>query len=307
MLEVPGPVEAIAAAPAHGAGASVVLVAYMTGESLFPSIDSALAQPEVAEVVVVDNGSTPEDAARLSELAARSDRLQLVTGQGNVGFARGANLGARAARGDLLVFLNPDAFLGPGGVTALAAALAGRPSPSLAGARILNPDGTEQRGGRRGEVTPLSTLLSLSTLARRAPALQRFEVHLEDEPTPSGVVETPTISGACFAMRRADFEDLAGFDEGYFLHVEDIDLCWRARQAGGHVVFQPAAEVVHVGHTSRANPLRVEYAKGRGLARFFRKRAQTPMGLLAAWALGPFIIAAAVVRPVLWRLGGPPA
>ncbi|MFM8375648.1 MAG: glycosyltransferase family 2 protein, partial [Phenylobacterium sp.] len=135
----------------------------------------------------------------------------------------------------------------------------------------------------------------------------RFEVHLEDEPTPAGVVETPTISGACFAMRRADFEVLGGFDEGYFLHVEDIDLCWRVRQAGGQVVFQPAAEVVHVGHTSRANPLRVEYAKGCGLARFFRKRARTPVGLLAAWALGPFIVAAAVVRPVLWRLGGPPA
>jgi len=279
----------------------------MTGESLFPSIESALAQAEAAEVVVVDNGSTPEDAARLSGMAAANPRLRLVSGQGNVGFARGANLGARAARGDLLVFLNPDAFLGPGGISALAAALAGRPSPSLVGARILNQDGTEQRGGRRGEVTPLSTLLSLSRLASRVPALNRYEVHLEGEPTPGQVIEAPTVSGACFAMRRADFEALGGFDEGYFLHVEDIDLCWRVRQAGGQVVFQPAAEVVHVGHTSRANPLRVEYAKGCGLARFFRKRARTPVGLLAAWALGPFIVAAAIVRPVLWRLGGPPA
>ncbi|MCA6237564.1 MAG: glycosyltransferase family 2 protein, partial [Phenylobacterium sp.] len=62
----------------------------------------------------------------------------------------------------------------------------------------------------------------------------------------------------------------------------------------------------HVGHTSRANPLRVEFAKGRGLARFFRKRAVTPLESLAAWALGPFIVALAVVRPVLWRLKGPP-
>jgi GT2 family glycosyltransferase len=307
MLGHPGPREATQAAPAVNAGASVVLVAYMTGDSLFPSIDSALAQPEVAEVVVVDNGSTPEDAARLAAQASATPRLRLVTGQGNVGFARGANLGAGAAGGDLLVFLNPDAFLGPGGVTALAEALAGRPSPSLAGARILNSDGTEQRGGRRGEVTPLSTLLSLSTLARRVPGLRRFEVHLEDEPTPGQVIEAPTVSGACFAMRRADFEALGGFDEGYFLHVEDIDLCWRVRQAGGQVVFQPAAEVIHVGHTSRANPLRVEYAKGCGLARFFRKRARTPAGVAAAWALGPFIVAAAVVRPVLWRLSGPPA
>lgn len=294
------------AVPGAPSGTSVVLVVYMTGDSLFPSVDSALAQPEVDEVIVVDNGSLPEDAARLAELAALNPRVRLVTGQGNVGFARGANLGARVASGDLLVFLNPDAFLGAGGVTALADALSGRPSPSLAGARIVNSDGSEQRGGRRGEITPLSTLLSLSTLARKVPALRRFEVHLEDEPTPAGVIEAPTVSGACFAMRRPDFEALGGFDEGYFLHVEDIDLCWRVRRAGGQVVFQPAARVIHVGHTSRANPLRVEFAKGRGLARFFRKRAATPLESVAAWSLGPFIVALAVIRPVLWRLKGPP-
>ena len=295
-----------AAVPESPSGTSVVLVVFMTGDSLFPSVDSALAQPEVDEVILVDNGSLPEDAARLAELAALNPRVRLVTGQGNIGFARGANLGATVARGDLLVFLNPDAFLGDGGVTALSDALAGRPSPSLAGARIVNSDGSEQRGGRRGEITPLSTLLSLSTLARKVPALRRFEVHLEDEPTPAGVIEAPTVSGACFAMRRADFEALGGFDEGYFLHVEDIDLCWRVRQAGGQVVFQPAARVVHVGHTSRANPLRVEFAKGRGLARFFRKRAATPLESLTAWGLGPLIVALAVIRPVLWRLKGSP-
>lgn len=306
MLRQAGPDET-EMRPAVRAGASVVLVAYMTGDSLFPSIDSALAQPEVGEVVIVDNGSTPEDAARLFALAAEDPRVRLVSGHGNVGFARGANLGAKAAGGPLLVFLNPDAFLGPGGVSALGQALEGRPCPSLAGARILNPDGTEQRGGRRGEITPLSTFLSLSTLASRVPGLERYEVHREGDPTPSGVVESPTVSGACFAIRREDFEVLGGFDEGYFLHVEDIDLCWRARQAGGQVVFQPAAEVLHVGHTSRANPLKVEYAKGCGLVRFFRKRARGPVEALAALALGPLIIAAAVARPVLWRFGGPPA
>ena len=295
------------AAPVLNAGASVVLVAYMTGESLFPSIESALSQADVGEVIIVDNGSTSGDAERLAGLAAKNPRVQLVSGHGNVGFARGANLGAHAARGELLVFLNPDAFLGPGGVAALARALEGRPSPSLVGARILNPDGSEQRGGRRGEITPLSTFLSLSTLASRIPGLKRFEVHLEDEPAPLEVIEAPTVSGACFAIRRDDFAAIGGFDEGYFLHVEDIDLCWRIRQAGGQVVFQPEAEVVHVGHTSRANPLRVEYAKGCGLARFFRKRASTPLETLAALGLAPFIVAAAVVRPVFWRLGRPPA
>ncbi|MFM8819823.1 MAG: glycosyltransferase family 2 protein [Phenylobacterium sp.] len=302
MLRTTDPDIALRTVPVTTGTVSVILVVFMTGESLFPSVESALAQPEVTEVIVVDNGSLPEDAARLAELAALNPRVRLISGQGNVGFARGANLGARIAEGDLLVFLNPDAFLGAGGISALAEALEGRPSPSLAGARILNSDGTEQRGGRRGEISPLSTLLSLSGLTR-LPALQRFEVHLEDQPTPAGVVAAPTVSGACFAMRRGDFESLGGFDSGYFLHVEDIDLCWRVRQAGGQVVFQPAARVIHVGHTSRAHPLRVEFSKGRGLARFFMKRARTPVESLAIRVLSPFIVAAAVVRPILWRIG----
>lgn len=299
MLRTYGSEEALRIAPLAAGGVSVIVVVYMTGDSLFPSVDSALGQPEVTEVIVVDNGSLPEEAAGLAEIAATDARVRLISGHGNVGFARGANMGARAATGDLLVFLNPDAFLGTGGIPALAEALDGRRKPSLAGARIVNIDGSEQRGGRRGEITPLSTVLSLSTLSRRVPVLRRFEVHLEDDPTPQGVIAAPTVSGACFAIRRADFLALGGFDEGYFLHVEDIDLCWRVRQAGGEVVFQPAARVVHVGHTSRAPRLRVEFAKGRGLARFFRKRAQTPVEALFYWALSPFIVIAAVVRPLL--------
>jgi N-acetylglucosaminyl-diphospho-decaprenol L-rhamnosyltransferase len=81
--------------------------------------------------------------------------------------------------------------------------------------------------------------------------------------------------------------------------VEDIDLCWRVRRAGGEVVFAPAAEAVHVGGTSRTSPLKVEFHKGVGLARFFRKRATGPVSVIAAWILTPLVIAAAVARPLV--------
>jgi len=112
----------------------------------------------------------------------------------------------------------------------------------------------------------------------------------------------PTISGACFCMRREDFAAVRGFDEGYFLHVEDVDLCWRVRQQGGLVLFHPGAEVVHIGGTSQTSPLKVEFHKGVGLARFFRKRAEGLGPRLAAWALSPFVVLAAIVRPLMWRL-----
>lgn len=281
---------------------SVVMVVYMTGEALEQSLACVLADPLVDELVVVDNGSTPAQLDRLHALAAQDARVVLLTGRGNIGFAKGANLGARTARGDLIVFLNPDAFLQAGCVAALAREIEGQPVPSIVGGRVLNPDRTEQRGGRRGEITPISALLSMSGLARAVPAWGRFEVHWEKDALPDQVAPAPTISGACFCMRREDFDAVQGFDEGYFLHVEDVDLCWRVREAGGKVLFHPKAEVIHVGGTSQTSPLKVEFHKGVGLARYFQKRAGNNHGRkLAAWLLAPLVVGAAVARPLMLR------
>ena len=283
---------------------SVVMVVYMTGEALAQSMACVLGDPLVDEFVIVDNGSALGDRARLEALAGRDERVVLLTGHGNIGFARGANLGARTARGDVLVFLNPDAFLQPSCIAELVRELEQRPSPCIVGGRVLNADRTEQRGARRGDITPMTALVSLARLADRAPALRRFEVHWEGEAPPEKPAAVPTISGACFCMRRQDFDDVDGFDEGYFLHVEDVDLCWRVRQQGGMVVFHPKAEVIHLGHTSQTSPLKVEFHKGVGLARYFRKRAGKLSERLVAWALSPLIVCTAVVRPMVWRLTG---
>lgn len=281
---------------------SVVMVVYMTGEALAQSLACVLADALVDELVVVDNGSTPGEASRLKSLADRDARVTLVTGHGNIGFARGANLGARKACGERLIFLNPDAFLQPGCVAELIREIEGRPVPCIVGGRVLNADRTEQRGGRRGDITPLSALLSLSGLARLIPGWRRFEVHWEQDAKPDHVAAAPTISGACLCMRREDFDAMAGFDEGYFLHVEDIDLCWRVRRQGGLVLFHPGAEVIHIGGTSQTSPMKVEFHKGVGLGRFFRRRADSPVEHVAAWLLSPVILAAALTRPLLWRL-----
>jgi GT2 family glycosyltransferase len=283
---------------------SVVMVVYMTGEALEQSLACVLADPLVDELVVVDNGSQPREAERLRALAERDGRVTLLAGHGNIGFARGANLGAARARGDLLVFLNPDAFLQPGCVAELVREIEDRPVPCIVGGRVLNADRTEQRGGRRGDITPVSALVSLSGLARVIPALRRFEVHWEQDELPDHAAPAPTISGACFCMRREDFAAVGGFDEGYFLHVEDVDLCWRVRQQGGTVLFHPRAEVIHIGGTSQTSPLKVEFHKGVGLARYFRKRAGGLRQRLLAWVLSPVVVGAAVVRPLMRQLKG---
>lgn len=283
---------------------SVVMVVYMTGAALDESVDRVLKDPLIDEFVIVDNGSTGAAAAGLRALAERDSRVVLLSGHGNIGFARGANLGARKASGDVLVFLNPDAFLQPRCVAELVREIEGRPVPCIVGGRVLNVDLTEQRGGRRGDITLMTALLSLSRLAEKVPAWKRHDVHWENQPAPDQVAAVPTISGACFCMRREDFDCVQGFDEKYFLHVEDVDLCWRVRQMGGRVLFHPKAEVIHLGHTSQTSPLRVEFHKGVGLARYFRKRAQGVGQRLVAWLLSPVVVGAAILRPMMWRFRG---
>jgi GT2 family glycosyltransferase len=292
------------APPAPVSGVSVVMVVYMTGQVLYDSMALVLGDPLVDEFVIVDNGSPPKVAANLRAMGRENPRVRLAQGHGNIGFARGANLGARIARGRHLVFLNPDALLAPGCLQSLIDSARGRASPCVVGACVLNPDGSEQRGGRRGEVTLATTVLSLSRLALGFRGLRRFEIHREYEPRPAAPISVETISGACFYTDRRDFEALGGFDDGFFLHVEDIDFCWRARQLGGSVLFDPRAQVVHLGSTSQTHPVVVEFYKGRGLVRYFVKRADGPWRLALAWGLSPAIMIAAVLRPALrWILG----
>jgi len=279
---------------------SVIMVVYQTGPALEESVATVLADPAVEEFIVIDNGSSPMEEAVLDAAAARDERMVLRRGHGNVGFARACNMGAEIACGRVLVILNPDAFLQPGCVEGLTAALDATPSPRIVGARIMNTDGTEQRGARRGEVTPVTTLLSLTRLAHLG-LFRGFEIHHEHDPEPGQLLAVPTISGACFAMTHDDYSGMGGFDEGYFLHVEDVDLCWRVRQSGGRVMFNPAARVIHLGSTSRTSPVKVEFFKGLGLVRYFRKRADNKRRAFLAIALAPLIMLVSVTRPMFRR------
>ncbi len=279
---------------------SVVMVVFRTGPALQESLARVLDDPTPDEFIIIDNGSRPDEEAWQDQAAAQDARVRVIRGHGNVGFARGANMGATAAQGRILVFLNPDAFIESDCLNSLREAVDGAPSPCIVGARVLNIDGTEQRGARRGEVTPVTTLLSLTRLAHLRP-FRGFEIHHEDDPTPDRPISVPTISGACFAMTHLDFSAMGGFDEGYFLHVEDVDLCWRVRRSGGVVLFQPSAQVVHLGSTSHTSPMKVEFWKGLGLVRYFRKRANNPGRALLANVLAPLIMLVSVLRPLIGR------
>lgn len=278
---------------------SVIVVSYRTGPSLFLAIDSVLSEHEAAELVLVNHDNPRETVLRLEALARTRPKLRLIHSGSNLGFARGCNLGATHARGDVFLFLNPDAVLGPGAAARMMTTLSAIPEPAIVGARLINPTGQEQRGARRGELTMGSALSGFLGLSRILPFMRN--VHRENEPLPDDADPSPVVSGAGMMMTRAGFEALGGFDEGYFLHVEDIDMCRRARNAGGAVMFEPRAQILHYGSTSKASLFLVETWKAQGLTRYFRTHCGLS-GKLIGPILGPLLWLALMARAALVRL-----
>jgi N-acetylglucosaminyl-diphospho-decaprenol L-rhamnosyltransferase len=245
----------------------IVMVSYHTGPVMFVSVKNALRQPHLSELIVVDNGNPPDVLASLQQLALSEPRLKVLTGHGNIGFSAACNLGAKEVTAEFLLLLNPDCLLPPDALTEMVGAFNEVPGAVLAGCWLQNPDGSEQRGGRRQLLTPLTALAE-------ALALHRFfrVKRLNDHQTPMPTVthEVPAISGAFMCMRVLDFQRMYGMDEGYFLHVEDLDLCMRVRSAGGKIICVPRVQVTHMLSTSgEASSHFIEWQKTRGFVRYF--------------------------------------
>lgn len=209
---------------------SVVIVAWNRADMLLRCLRSVLAEAGVGvEVIVVDNHSTDETP----RLLARTRGVLVRTQHENVGFTLGANIGAADARGDYLLFLNSDAELSPGAISAALAAFARRSDAGVVGGKLVLPDGTLQEAGSR-----ILADGSCEGLGRgRDPHDGAFDFERTVD----------FCSGAFLMTPRALFESLGGFDEVYRpAYYEDADYCVRVWKTGATVVYHPGCVVTHL-------------------------------------------------------------
>lgn len=243
---------------------SAILVSYHTGPRLKECVFALLADPDVSELILVDNGNPAPMQAWLEEIARSRMEVQLLSGHGNIGFGAGINLGVATAKGPHLLVINPDAVLRWNSLPGLQSVAETLSTPWIVGGRIYNLAGQEERGPRRRDLTlwrAMTSMLGWNTWT------------LEHTTTPDAPIEMPVISGAFFLTSKDSMSTLNGFDEGYFLHVEDVDLCRRCREAGGVVMYDPRAGALHYGSTSDAPSTVVSGHKADSLERYFRKFA----------------------------------
>ena len=211
---------------------SLIIVNYNAGDFLAACVSSALGQ--VDELVVVDNASTDSSLAQIEAAFSGESKLRIIRNRENLGFAAACNIGAGTSAGSYLFFLNPDCVLEPDSVKRLLQTLEAYPEAGMVGGLLVDPDGTEQGGGRRAIPTPWRSFVrafGLSRFADRWPRLF-FDFHLHKQPLPSEPIEVEAISGACMLVRRAAMDDVGQWDEGYFLHCEDLDFSMTLRRKG---------------------------------------------------------------------------
>lgn len=243
---------------------SLIIVAYHSGPVLGEAVTRALAAPAVAELIVVDN-SAGADASLASLRASTDPRLRVLDPGCNLGFGAACNLAAAGASGEWLLFLNPDVLLPEGLVDALLERARSRSRLGALGVALADPHGRVDPASARRDPTPARALATLLRLDRLGLAQGVAMRDLPAEPAP-----VDAISGALMLLPRAAFEAVSGFDAGYFLHAEDLDLCRRLRVAGYEVCVDLGLRAVHLkGTSSRRQPLRVLAWKHQSLRRYF--------------------------------------
>jgi N-acetylglucosaminyl-diphospho-decaprenol L-rhamnosyltransferase len=278
---------------------AAVVVNYEAGDALVACVESLRSDTSAGgppDVVVVDNGSADGSIDALRRVVPD---VRVLTGGGNVGYAAAANRGIAATTAAVVAVCNPDVEVRPGTAEAMLAAFRD-PAVGAAGPRVRNLDGTTYPSARRDP--PLLDALGHALLGRLWPRNPFTRRYRELDADPAAARDVDWASGAALWLRRTAIDDIGGWDEGYFMYMEDVDVGWRLRDAGWRVRYEPAGEVVHhQGLSTARHADRMIAVHHRSLLRFASKRWRGPKRLLLAPA-AVFLGARAVAEVAARRL-----
>ena len=276
----------------NAAGIAAIVVAFNSEETLDECLTRLRAAEDVVEIRVVDNDSRDGSLDIVQRHALADPRLRFIANPDNPGFAVACNQGAAETHAPWLAFVNPDCFVEADTLRRMRAH-ALRADGGLIGADLVDEAGVRDVAARRRDPDFAAML--------RDPSRARLDVEL-DAAQPLQAVDA--VSGALLLMPRGLFERIGGFDAGYRLHAEDLDLCRRARAEGALVACANDVRVLHVrGVSSRPRPLFVEWHKHRGFWRYYRRFDASGDGRLVRaavfgliWGRFPFALARACWR-----------
>ncbi|WP_353075724.1 glycosyltransferase family 2 protein [Stenotrophomonas sepilia] len=256
---------------------AAIVVTYQSGSTIDACLSRLRQAQDIAEIRVIDNGSLDGTLDIVQRHASHDPRVRFVGNPDNPGFAAANNQGVADSHSPWLAFINPDLMIEPDTLTEL------RSRGEVLGDCLLGVEQVDEHGHADEAVRRRDPdfLLMLRSPGKGSKLAVPRDPHQAVQPVPA-------LSGALLMMPRTLFERIGGWDAGYRLHAEDLDLCRRASEAGAVVAIANDLQVTHVrGVSSRSRPFFVEWHKHKGLWRYFQKFEAKQRSLpvrVAVWA-----------------------
>lgn len=241
---------------------SIVILSYNTEDLLEQCLKSLFQHipAQEAEVIVVDNASTDGTVAMLNKAFKQ---VKVIENDSNVGFSKGCNIGASHAKGDHILFLNSDTILSQNPLPAMMEVFNKHAKVGAVGGLLKNSDGSLQRSF--GAFYSLKNVFVLLFQGEQG-ELKRFH--------PDVTKKVDWVSGGFMLVGSDVFRQVKGYNEAYFMYIEDMDLCFRIKKAGYEVWFTPDAVVNHAGHGSSNRAFAITQIY-KGLQIFYKQQAST--------------------------------
>ena len=223
---------------------SVIIVSYNVKEFLQQSILSLKNSLNGLdhEIIVVDNNSVDGS----SEIVKyKFPEIILIENEDNRGFAAACNQGLKVSSGEYLLLLNPDTMIQEDTISTMINFFEEVPNAGAAGCKILNADGSLQLACRRSFPSPrvaLPKLLGLSKLFPKIKLFGKYNLTYED---PDNLIEVDAVSGSFLMFSREVYEKIKGLDETFFMYGEDLDYCYRIKEAGWKIYYVPDTKIIH--------------------------------------------------------------
>ena len=215
---------------------SVIIVTYKSEDYILFCLDSIYkSEPLHTEVIIVDNNS---DDSTVPLIGEHYPKVKIIKNQENLGFAKGCNIGARHASGDIIYFLNPDCIVSESAISKMAAQ-AILPDVGIVGPLLIDGKGQTLLESAREIPSDASALIKILKLPleKRYPYYRTIELE--------NAIDAPVLCGASMCVKTALFNEVGGFDEDFFMYGEDIDLSVRVLGLGYRNICESAAKVIH--------------------------------------------------------------
>ena len=262
------------------AAQTTVVIVNWNGAAYLDQLIQSIQQEKPAKIVIVDNSSTDSSITILQKFTD----VNVIQNSENRGFAAAANQGIALADTSNVLILNADVYATPGSITALEKFLDEKNDAGAVAPRLSFPDGSLQLSCRNFP-TPFTLFLYLSFLDRIIPT--KYRLRAKDHHNTRSVQQP---MGAAIMIRKKVLDQIGGFDETFFLYMEDVDLCERIIREGWKIYYYPTAEFIHdAGGSSRQDWYRSQADFVRSALLYFRKKGYQPIFVRIALA-SSFII-----------------